>query len=369
MRRCIGIDGSRATVGQPTGTERYAIELLSALAKLDQADEFRVYFNQPTPPTALDYPGRAVCIPGARFWTVRSLAREMRRDPPDLLFVPSHVIPPFHPKAVVTIHDLGYLIEPECHEPRHRKQLEWTTRWNCHAATGIIAVSESTRRDLIDLLRVPGDRVEVIPHGVSPAFARASPDAIEKLRAGYHLPGRFILAVGTIHPRKNLVRLIQAFEFLANDDPDLALVLVGRPGWRADEILDRVKRSPFFNRILHLGFVQDAELPALYSAATVTAFVSLYEGFGLPALESMSCGTPVVAANRSSLPDVCGGAAILVDPFDSVQIASGLARALDDRAWRRAAIRRGRDLSSSFTWQNCAQRTLAFLRAFRDNSI
>jgi glycosyltransferase involved in cell wall biosynthesis len=338
------------------------------MAALAPPDQLRVYFNAPRPPADLRFPGAAVPLPSRRFWTLRTLAQEMRRDPPDVLFVPSHVIPPAHPKSVVTIHDLGYLTEPNCHEPKHRLQLEWTTRWNCRAASGIISVSESTRRDLIDLLDVSPEKILVIPHGVSPRFEPASPEAVSHLKAAHDLPDRIVLAVGTIHPRKNLMRLIQAFEMLAADDSEIALVLCGAPGWRASDILERARRSPFARRIHNLGFIRDNELPALYSAAAVTAFVSLHEGFGLPALESMACGTPVVAADRTSLPEVCGDAAILIDPFDSHEIAGGLRRVLDDSSLRRRLAEQGRSHAKAFTWQRCARDTLAFLRAIRDNS-
>lgn len=292
----------------------------------------------------------------------------MRRNPPDLLFVPSHVIPPVHPRSVVTIHDLGYIVEPDCHEPVHRRQLEWTTRWNAKAASGIIAVSEATRRDLIERLGVDPSKIRVIPHGVAGSYQPAEPATIASVRCRYDLSDQYILAVGTIHPRKNLERLIQAFEHVALEHPSLQLVLCGNEGWRASATLDRARRSPFADRIVHIGYVPESDLPALYSGATVTAFVSLYEGFGLPAVESMACGTPVVAANRSALPEVCGDAALLADPFDSIAIAESLKRLLDDDVLRRDLIERGFQRAKQFTWQSCAHETLAFLRAIRDNS-
>ncbi len=365
----IGIDGSRATVGQPTGTERYAIELLAAMADLDPPDDIHVYFNSEIAPLGVRYPGVGKPIPSPRFWTLRSLALEMRRNPPDLLFVPSHVIPPAHPSSVVTVHDLGYLVEPGCHEPLHRKQLEWTTRWNCHAATAIIAVSDATRHDLIQRLGVPPDTIHVIHHGVSPEFRPVTPEIIARIRTDYSLPERFILAVGSLHPRKNLVRLIQAFERIAPELPDLALVLSGAAGWRADEILERARRSPFSSRIFYTGYVRNGDLPGLYSAASVTAFVSLYEGFGLPALESMACGTPVVAANRSALPEICGDAALLANPIDPESISDALHCALEDSQRRQRMIEGGITRAASFTWQSSALQTLAFLRAIRDNSF
>ncbi len=339
------------------------------MAELDPIDDFRVYFKGERAPAGVQYPGVVKPIPGHRFWTLRSLALEMRRNPPDLLFVPSHVIPPLHPTSVVTVHDLGYLVEPECHEPLHRKQLEWSTRWNCHAAKGIIAISDATRQDLIERLGVSPDTIQVIHHGVSPEFFPANPETIDRIRTAYRLPEFFILAVGSLHPRKNLARLIQAFERIAPEMPHLSLVLSGASGWRAEEIRDRARRSPFSRRIFLIGYVPDADLPGLYSAAAVTAFVSMYEGFGLPAIESMACGTPVVAANRSALPEICGDAAILADPFDPESIAVALRVVIDDARIRQRMIERGLARAASFTWQSSALQTLAFLRAIRDNSF
>jgi glycosyltransferase involved in cell wall biosynthesis len=350
-----------------TGTERYSVELLSALTDLDPPETIKVYLNANELPPGLRVPGKPVLIPGNRLWTVRNLTAEMRRDPPDLLFVPSHVIPPVHPKSVVTIHDLGYLIEPDSHAPIHRKQLEWTTRWNARAASGLVAVSESTKRDLVAFLNVDPNRIQVIHHGVSETLAPASERAIAAVRDRYSIGPRAILAVGTIHPRKNLVRLIQAFERLAAGDPTAQLALCGAPGWKSEQILHRATASPFHDRIRHIGYVPDTELAALYSSASILAFPSLYEGFGMPALEAMACGTPVVAANRASLPEVCGHAALFVDPFDVGSIAAGIGRVLDDADLRSELRERGLRRARMFRWQSCAEQTLAFLRSIGDN--
>ncbi len=364
----IGIDGSRVTAARLTGTEHYSVELLAALAVLDPPDEICVYLAAATRPEGLRLPGNPVFLPAERFWTLRRLAQEMRTRPPKLLFVPSYVVPPVHPRSVVTIHDLGYLVEPDCHEPRHRFQLEWTTRWNVHAASGIIAVSETTKRDLVDRLQVDPDRIEVIHHGISPRFAPATPDAVNAVRRQYGIGGRSILAVGTIHPRKNLSRLIQAFERLARRDASLQLVLCGGLGWQGNRVLRRAGASPFRDRIVHLGYVPDRDMAALYSSATVMAVPSLYEGFGLPVLEAMACGVPVVASNRSSLPEVADGAAVLVDPFDTESLATKLECILDDEAERATLIARGSARAKLFDWGLTAARTLAFLRLIRDNA-
>ncbi len=196
------------------------------MAALDPPDAIRVYFNSDRAPDRMRFPGIAVPIPGPRFWTLRTLAAEMRSNPPDLLFVPSHVIPPIHPTSVVTIHDLGYLVEPECHEPVHRKQLAWATRWNCHAASGIVAVSESTRDDLIERLGVPPEKIRVIRHGVSPAFRPATADEIERVRQAHRLPMR-------LHPRGGHDPSAQESGAL---DPGIRTDCSGRPGPRAGHL-------------------------------------------------------------------------------------------------------------------------------------
>lgn len=334
---------------------------------MNPPDDIRVYLNTASAPAGLPLPGQPILLPAHRFWTIRKLAAEMRRNPPDVLFIPSYVIPPIHPASVVTIHDLGYLIEPDCHDPGHRKQLEWSTRWNIQAATGIIAISETTRNDLIEHLQVDPARIEVIHHGVANRFQRATTTEINFVRLRYGIGSRAILAVGTIHPRKNLIRLIQAFEQLANEDRALQLVLCGGLGWQGEQILQRARTSPFAERILHLGFAPDSEMPALYSTAAVVALPSLYEGFGMPLLESMACGTPVVAANRAALPEIAGGAALLVDPLDSAAIAGGIERIINTEETRRTMTSRGLERVESFSWNESARQTLAFLRSVGDN--
>lgn len=337
------------------------------MAKLDPPERVRTYFNESLPPEGLRYPGTAVCLPAARFWTLRTLAGEMRRSPPDLLFVPSHVIPPVHPLSVVTVHDLGYLVEPEGHEPVHRKLLDWTTRWNCRAASGVIAVSGSTKRDLIEYLGVHEGKIRVISHGVPEHFCPAPKADIDRVRHVYSLPDRFVLAVGTLHPRKNVERLIQAFERLAPESPELGLVLCGGQGWHADRILDRARRSPFARRIHQVGFLPEQDMPAIYSAADALAFVSLHEGFGLPLLEAMACGTPVVIADRSALPEISAGAAARVNPFDADAIARGIQSVLSNDQLRATMIAQGFERVARFSWENSAIETLAFLRDVYDD--
>ncbi|MGH2559007.1 MAG: glycosyltransferase family 4 protein [Thermomicrobiales bacterium] len=362
--RVIGIDASRLSVAERTGTETYTFNLIHALADLRSNDDFRLYLNAALPPPDLPPLGDTVSMPFPRFWTHARLSWEMLRRPPEVLFVPAHVVPVLHPRSVVTIHDLGYLHEPEAHPTAQRRTLDWTTRWSCRSARRVIAISDATRRDLLTHYDVPPDRIIVIPHGVKPT--RASEEDVARVRADHDLPPHFILAVGTIQPRKNLGRLARALSELARAGLEQHLVVAGKRGWLANEVEAEIAHSGASHRIALLGYVADDDLAGLYAAADALCFPSLYEGFGLPALEAMAAGCPVVVSNRGSLPEVAGDAAEIVDPLDVGSIAAGLIRVLTDNARRSVLIERGWQRASTFTWARTARETLGVLRAVRD---
>jgi glycosyltransferase involved in cell wall biosynthesis len=355
----IGIDASRAIDDDQTGTERYSRRIVQELLDLGTDCHFRLYVNGTTP---VSFRQRADVeqrlIPFPRLWTHLRLSAELKLHPVDALFVPAHVVPPIHPHAtVVTIHDLGYLHEPEAHTDLSRRYLDWSTRWSTRAAKKVIAISHTTRDDLIRHYDVPEDKITVIYHGVNERFRPACPGDVRRVKHHYGLGERVILFVGTIQPRKNLVRLIEAFDAVASDDDQLQLVLAGKLGWKTTEITSEAANSPFAGRILRPGHVDDDDLPALYSAARAVAFPSLYEGFGLPALEAMACGTPVLVSDRGSLPEIVGDSAVIVDPLDVTAIASGLRQILDE-ASRPQWIERGLEHASGFTWQRSGERTM-----------
>lgn len=221
--------------------------------------------------------------------------------------------------------------------------------------------SHATANDLIRFYRVAPERIAVIPHGVDAQFFPRSPQECAAVRHRYGLQRPFLLHVGTLQPRKNLVRLVQAFELLARHDSELELVLVGKRGWLADPIERAITESPFRERIHWLGHVDDRDLPALYSAAEVFVFPSLYEGFGLPVLEAMACGTPVVASQRGALNEIAGPA-LVCDPLDPANIAEAIsaARQPDLRISLSVA---GRTHAAQFSWERTAEETLAVLTA------
>ncbi|WP_231577969.1 glycosyltransferase family 4 protein [Thermorudis peleae] len=359
----IGIDASRIGVGYETGTERYARRITEALLALPAPHHFTLFTNQaktlpfPIPPHAHLRP-----IPFPRLWTHLRLAIESWRFPLDVLFVPAHVLPlPLRGKGVVTIHDLGFHYEPAAHPWRQRLYLELGTRWSIWRAARIIAISQTTARDLMTIYRVPPEKLSVIPHGIDPHFVPQSPAEQDRVRAKYGLSRPFVLYVGTIQPRKNIRGLLEAFRLLADTHSDLTLVLAGKRGWLADPIFEALAHHPDRERIRFLGYVPEEDLPGLYSAALVFVMSSQYEGFGLPVLEAMACGTPVVASHRGALPEIAGPA-ILVDALNPQALAQGIQDALCPER-RPALIAAGLKHVKRFTWEAAARATLAVLEA------
>jgi glycosyltransferase involved in cell wall biosynthesis len=364
--RVIGIDASRITVDRLTGTETYTFQLLKALARIAPAEQFELYLNAGEPPKGVELPGAPVCIPFPRLWTHVRLSAEMARRRPGVLFVPAHVVPLIHPRSVVTIHDLGYRVHPESHPADQTRMLDWTTRWSVRSARRVIAISNTTRDDLIEQYGVAPNKIAVIPHGVAAEFRPAAADQIASVRAKYDLPERYILSVGTVQPRKNYDRLAAAVATLTGEHEDATLVIAGKRGWMADRVEREIEDTGAGRRVRMLGYVEDRDLPALYSAAMLYCQPSLYEGFGMPVLEAMACGAPVLAADRSALPEVGGDAALYCDPLDPASIAAGLQALLDGPELRAELSHKGQAHAEPFTWDRCATDTLAVLCAVRD---
>jgi glycosyltransferase involved in cell wall biosynthesis len=273
----------------------------------------------------------------------------------------------------VTIHDLGYLAFPEAHTARRRLELDLTTRWSLRAARRVIAISGATRDDLVRHYGADPARVSVVHHGLSAAF-QPTPDP--DVLARYDLDAPYMLYVGTVQPRKNLTRLIEAFAMAsvlieqqsaaadAGHTPQAPLlVIAGRMGWCTEAIEQRAAALGVGGMVRFLGYVPDADLPALLSGALAFLFPSLYEGFGMPVLEAMACGTPVLTSTTSALPEVAGNAALLVDPADTDAIAAAIARLAADTGLRADLRARGLTRAAQFTWERCAHETLGVLLA------
>jgi glycosyltransferase involved in cell wall biosynthesis len=383
----IGIDASRATAGQRTGTETYSLNLIRALIGLGTGHRFRLYTNGVShAPGISEMPGawgEVRAIPFPRLWTHVRLSAEMLTRPPDLLFVPAHVLPLIHPRrSVVTVHDLGYLRYPAAHRPADRRYLDWSTRWNAQQATAVLADSQATKDDLARAYGVDPDKIRVVYLGRDEALGpvRAA-NELAAVRERYGIAGRYLLYVGTLQPRKNLARVIEAFARVVGAPPPpqrwgeqspplppqdwgpggLQLVLAGKRGWLYDDLFAQAARLGLTDRIIFPGYVAAADLPALLSGALAFVFPSLYEGFGIPVLEAGACGVPVITSNTSSLPEVAGDAALLVDPHDVDAIADAMYRLVTDADLRAELTRRGQENIKRFSWEKCARETLAVL--------
>ena len=362
----IGIDASRATVAQRTGTEAYSLHAIRQLVAVGTAHRFRLYFNRP-PVQGLIRAGQNCqqrVIPFPRLWTQIRLSAEVSLRPPDVLWVPSHVLPLIHPRrSVVTVHDLGHRYWPGAHTARQRWYLEWSARLHARTAAHIIADSKATRDDLVRIYGIEPTRITVAHLGVDPDLRRVEDAAhIERTCRGFGISCPYLLYVGTLQPRKNLVRLLEAFaELRSSTTGPLQLVLVGRMGWLYQSILTRAQELNLGQDIVFTGYVPDADLPALYSGAAMFVLPSLYEGFCMPVLEAMACGTPVACSNVSSLPETAGDAALLFDPRKVDEMAEAMRRGLGDAELRAALIERGRERVRHFTWDRCARQVLEVL--------
>lgn len=380
----IGIDASRIAVGAKTGTEHYAFELIAAIAQRDRATRYTLYCN--TLPSSLPPLGVNFClrrIPFPRLWTHTRLSAEILTHPPDVLFVPAHVVPlgmPLqrHTKAVVTVHDMGYMHFPEAHTKAHRLYLRLSTLWSARVARHVIAISAATRDDVMRYARIPTEKITVIHHGVGKRFRPAEPKTIAETLGRYRIAAPYLLFVGTVQPRKNLERVIEAFARLVQNSgfrvqnesaelqsaiSDLQFVVAGKRGWLTDAIERKAAVLGIAERVKFVGYVPDPDVPALLSGALAFVFPSLYEGFGMPVLEAMACGTPVITSTSSSLPEVAGNAALLVDPLDLKAIAEAMRKLTIDAELRQNLRAKGRAQAARFTWETCAAATLEVLRS------
>jgi len=364
----IGIDYT-AAVQQGAGIGRYTRGLIGALAALDRANRYVLFsagrdaaeswpsnFSRRTLPLT----DRHLAILWQRLRLPVPI--ELFTGRVDIFHSPDFVLPPVAAaRTVLTIHDLSFMRYPECSSPPLLEYLMRSVPRSVARADLLLADSESTRQDLMELLGVPGERVRVVYAGVEKRFAPVEDEAvIGTTLQRYGIQRPYILGLGTLQPRKNFVRLIRAYDRLRRERSlPHQLVIGGGRGWLYEEIDTCIESLGLQEQVRLIGFVQDDDLPALYTAADVFAFPSLYEGFGIPILEAMACGTPVVTTTASSLPEVAGDAALMVSPTDEEALADALWRALDETALRNALRHRGFDQIQHFTWEAAAQQLLA----------
>ena len=365
MRIAIDAHSVGARLG---GNETYAINLIEALAQIDQTNQNILYVTKP--PAVDRFPKRwpnftvRRTLPHTPLVRIPlTLSRELRKHPVDVLHV-QYTAPPFAPCPVVaTIHDLAFEHLPETFNRRSWMQLRLTVRRTARRATQIITVSEYSRQDIIKTYGIAADRISVTPEAAAETFAQVTDETIlQTVRERYGIEGDYILSLCSIQPRKNLVRLIEAYSLLRRLRPEgklPQLVLAGKRGWLDNETWRAAQADRVSPAIRFTGYVADDHLNALYSGATCFVYPSYFEGFGLPILEAMKCGAPVIAGDRTSIPEVAGEAALLFDPFDVQSLVEALKRILNDAEYRATLSARGLQRANQFSWQTTARLTLA----------
>ncbi|MCS6772600.1 MAG: glycosyltransferase family 1 protein [Anaerolineae bacterium] len=383
----IVIDASPA-VHRKAGLGRYAQALIEALVadtKEQARERYAIFYyaaEEVEPEGQLRTLPRVTTTQSAYDWRLRTLLAHWFNRPqndlfsgavkPRLFHATEHLLPRLSGvRTVLTLHDLIFKAFPRYHLPRNYLFLQLAMPLFLRRADAIICVSEHTKRDAVKHYRVPEEKIRVIYEGVEPHFSPDIPSAtLRRVRERYHLPDRFVLFVGTIEPRKNLPVLFEAFQALREQAPDLAeeLLIVGKQGWLHEGVYRMVHELGLTGLVRFVGRVDDEDLPALYRLASVMAFPSLYEGFGLPPLEAMACGTPVVASNAAAMPEVLGDAALLIPPTDPSEWTRALRSVLSNESVRRDLSQRGRQRAAQFDWQKTARATQALYQSLLTTS-
>ena len=371
LRVCIDVS---AAVHHRAGLGRYAHELVKGLVELGKGEvtsplQLTAFYHQRgeaqlDPP--IDQLPRVTTRLSVRPWRLATalayftgFGMDRVLDDAHLFHATEHLLPRLRRiRSVFTLHDLIFQFDPDSHKPLNIAFLKIMMPRFLKAADTIIAVSECSRRDAVRLYGVPADKIRVIYEGVDPKFTPITdPASLAKVRTDYHLPDRFILHLGTIEPRKNLPLLFEAIQQLPTP-----LVVAGKLGWLTEPILAKVKELGVEDRVTFTGFVEDDDLPVLISAASVVAMPSKYEGFGLPVLEAMACGTPVVCSNAASLPEVGGEAALYAWPDDVLSWVHLLQQTTTDEALRSSMREKGFRQAMKFRWETMARETVEVYR-------
>jgi len=364
----IYIDVSSAVHGK-AGLGRYADSLVRALLRREP-ERFALFYNRGQntwPPEGLEWvPARSVRA-GYKPWRMAvwlshlaGVSFDRLLPGAELFHATEHLLLPLRRvPTVLTVHDMIFKLFPQ-----HQKRLNYwylnaAMPLYCRRASAIITVTEASKRDIVAHYHLPPDKVTVIYEAASPEFRPAPADAVESARRRYNLPDDFMIHVGTIEPRKNLSRLIHALDTLRGEGLRVPLVVVGARGWLYDDFFRQLESLEVRHDVIFPGYVPGPDLPLLYNGARVSVTPSVYEGFGLPVLEAMACGTPVVASGSSSLPEIGGEAALYFDPYDVDALAAAVRRVWTEPDLRADLRARGLVQAARFSWDRAALETMA----------
>lgn len=364
----IALDIRQLRLG-PSGDRSHLLGLLGEFAELAPEDEFLLCLDGPPlpdPPELLHAPNYHLRHLPSRpgwAWTPLVWPRMLRRERVQVAHG-VYLVPPVSPcPTAVTIHDVSFMAHPEWFPQRELRRMKVLIPLSARRATRVITASEHAAGAIAEHLRVPRAKISVIPYGISPDFSpmdRLEAEALVEQKFALRPP--YLLAVGLLQPRKNLHRLLEALALIAPEHPNLKLAVVGATGWGNEPFYESLARLKLQERVVLCGSVPNADLRALYSAAEMLVYPSLYEGFGIPPLEAMACGTPVAASEATSIPEVVGEAGVLFDPRDPAAMAGAVRSLLEDEALARRLVAQGLQRVRQFTWRRAAE---GYLELFR----
>lgn len=401
----IGIDASRANLLHKTGTEWYSFYLIKNLAEIDKENTYWLYLNKPAQPELIaavkDNPNFSFKLlgwPFLSFWTLGRLTLEMLWRRPDVLFVPAHTLPLFCPRRTVnTIHDIAFVREQNLYRAvraktslagtrplidffvrlmtlgRYRSDsvdyLYWSTAFALHHAKKIIAVSEFTKQDIINLYpKTPADKIAVVHNGYNDKIYRRLPASPEKMAAvldKYGLETPYFLYVGRLEKKKNIPALVESFAYLRENNPEVKakLVLLGDAGFGFDEIKYTIEEFDLNDKVVMPGWVAEEDMPYIMNAASAFVFPSKHEGFGIPVLQALACGIPTAVSDLPVLREVAGEAALYFNQNDKRAMAAAMGRILQDEKLREELASKGLERAKKFSWRRCAEETLAVIKS------
>ncbi len=363
--------------GARTGVEEYTINLLSHLLPLKPEINHYLFYNA-YQKTKLNYPWLSLAnvelkdlrIPNRFFFVSAKYFNQPKIDKLlgglDLYFNPHFFVAPVSSKCrkIITFHDLSFIHFPEFFSLRKRlwQRFLMDTKKEAQQADKIIAVSQSTKDDLVNFYKIKPEKIKVVYSGVGRQFKPVNNKqrTASNVKKKYNLPDKFILYFGTIEPRKNIIGLIRAFESVRKKYP-IKLVIAGEKGWLCQDIFKKAEESRYRNDIVFTGFIEEEDKPDLYCLTELFVYPSFFEGFGFPPLEAMACGKPTIVSNNSSLPEVVGPGAIMVNPKNIDELSWAMETVLTNSDLRNQLIKKGREQAKKFSWQKCAQETLEVL--------
>ncbi len=366
----IGIEAERANLPNPTGVEKYAAELIRNLSRLDTTNQYILYFRTKPQDWFSQLPKNfsVKVIPFPKFWTQLRLSWEMMWHPVDVLFIPASALPLWHPKkSVVTVHDIAFEIFEGIYTGFMNYYQKFVARFAVRRAAKVVSVSEASKKDLVNIYHTDPNKITVTPLGLDSIFKPMSYEVVQPVLDKYDLVyQKYVLFVGTLQPRKNIERLVDAYQQIRKENHiEEKLIIAGGRGWLYEPILKKIKTAGIDGSVKYLDYLPKEDLPYLYAGAKLLTLPALYEGFGLPPLEAMASGVPVVVSNLSSLPEVVGDAGVLVDPNSVDSIADGLLKVLNDNNLRQQMIAKGLERSKLFTWENTARKTLQVIESLK----